>query len=315
MTAQAATLTDQGPSVPVVLNQPALPCYDYLHELMRSYQVKDLVNVSADAFRARIAEMQGRHDAAGEGFVDPDVQERWAVEFHWGHHHDFGDFTLAGRMGKHHMSMLAVFIDELQALPLSLKGMRVLDIGCWTGGTSLLLAAMGATVVAVEEVKKYAACVKYLGHAFNVDRLRVVAQSLYDCTTDEFQNAFDVVLCAGVLHHLSDPKLALRILFNCLKDGGTCLLETTAFDAEQLVDLLDQPPEKLSPNSPRSSGWNAMAFTPHRFQALLRDVGFEVAMPCKAIQHKTPEARLFSVARRVRHVDLRRAGLSVSDIR
>ncbi len=313
--ASAPTLLDQCQPAAVVLNQPALPCYAHLHELMRRYQVEDLVNESAAKFAARIEGMQRQRDSAGEGFVDPNVQERSAVDFHWGHHHDFGDFVVQGRMGKHHMSMLAVFIDELKALPLSLQGMRVLDIGCWTGGTSLLLAAMGATVVAVEEVKKYAECVTYLKHAFNAERVSVESKSLYDCTSAEFQDSFDIVLCAGVLHHLSDPKLALRILFNCLKDGGTCLLETVAVDSGQLVDLVTKSPKELDPNSPQSSGWNAMLFTPQKLEDLLGDVGFRVDQPCKPIQHKTPDARLFSVAKRVGHVDMRRAGLSVADIR
>lgn len=297
------------------LDQPALPCYAHLHELMRRYQVKDLANETADSFSTRIDHMVGRRNAYMEGFVDPSRQDRWAVEFQWGHYHDFGDFVLQGRMGKHHMSMLAVFIDELNALPLSLEGMRVLDIGCWTGGTSLLLAAMGAEVVAVEEIRKYAECVDYLRHAFEIDRLTVEASSLYECKTPGFHDTFDIVLCAGVLHHLSDPKLALRILFNCLKDGGTCLLETTATPPESLIDTCMRSPKELDANSPDSSGWNAMLFTPKKFEALLGDVGFDMVQPSQPIRHKTPDARLFSVARRTRHVDMRRSGLSAPRIR
>lgn len=297
------------------LSQPSLPSYPHLHDLMRRYQVKDLRGVTPEEFNARIREFLAQRGDATQAFVDPDRQESTYVQFHWGHQHDFGDFALDGRMGKHHMSMIAVFIDVMQAMPLSLEGLRVLDIGCWTGGTSLLMCAMGARVVAVEEVPMYAECVKYHKLAFGIDRLEVKGVSLFDCTTAEFQDAFDIVLCAGVLHHQSDPKLALRILFNCLKNGGTALFETTATLPESLPEICAGSTRDADPEGPPASGWNAMLFTPRNFAAMLKSVGYEVDQPGRIIRHKTPLGRLFTVARRERHVDFCRSGLSVREIR
>ena len=70
----------------------------------------------------------------------------------------------------------------------------------------------------VEEVKKYAEMVRYLKRAFGLVNLEVLHSSLFDCTTGEFQDV-----------------LALRITFNCLKDGGKCLLETYALDSTESV--------------------------------------------------------------------------------
>ena len=61
--------------------------------------------------------------------------------------------------------IIADFIDQFD-FPEKLGGMRVLDIGAWTGGISLLLAAMGAKVVALEEVVKYSNTVNYLAYVW-----------------------------------------------------------------------------------------------------------------------------------------------------
>lgn len=295
--------------------ETSLPVYPHLHDLMSGYQLKDLVNVSPEAFKKRIHGFLNLRDYAMEGFEDPTKQEPLSVDFHWGHHHDFGEFAVPGRMCKHHMSMIAVFVDELQVLPRSLEGLRVLDVGCYTGGASLLLCAMGAEVIAIEETRKYAECLDYLRYAFNVEKLEVRHLSLYDCTSPELQDWFDIVLCAGVLHHLSDPKLALRIMFNLLKDGGKCLLETKATAREHLMEFCSAWSKRERGNGHDPAGWNSLLFTPEQLAGMMTDVGYEVIQPCRVIKYKTPEGRLFAVGRRNSHVDMRRAGLSVRRIR
>jgi 2-polyprenyl-3-methyl-5-hydroxy-6-metoxy-1,4-benzoquinol methylase len=297
-------------SGPVYLE--SMPCYPVLHDLMRSYQLKDLRDVSPGAFRERLNWFMGIKDFAMEGFTDPDRQSPVVVDFHWGHWHDFGEFVLDGRMGKHHMSMPAVFIDYFQSLPMDLRGKRVLDIGCWTGGTSLLLCAMGAEVVAVEEVRKYAECVGYLREAFGLERLRVERRSFYDCLGPEYQDRFDYVLMAGVLHHLSDPKLALRIAFNSLRDGGCCLLETMVAEEEKIMRCFRSDVAPVDGGLPR---WNGLLFLPEIFIQVLEEVGYEVVGGPAEILFKTPEPRLYTVAKRVRHRDMFRNGLSVRGIR
>ncbi len=286
-----------------------LPSYPYLHELMRRFQVKDLVNVDAESFMRTLDEFEQLDDHEMEGFAEPHKQHPIYVKFHWGHRHNFGEFSKPGRMGNHHLMVMATFIDELKVIGQSLAGKRVLDIGCWTGGTSLLLSAMGAEVVAVEEVKKYAECTRYLAHAFDVKSIEVRHMSLYECVTDEFQDAFDLVLFPGVLHHLSDPKLALRITFNCLKDGGSCLIETLSFDhdativARRGLDLASEPASE-------PWGWNWLLFTPATLMHTMEGVGYAISHRCTVV-----DGRTFVAGRRDRHTDLWRAGLSVRTVR
>jgi hypothetical protein len=76
-----------------------------------------------------------------------------------------------GKLGDRHISFMSILIDWFPVLTQSLDGRTVLDIGCWSEGTTLLLRAIGADVVGVEEVKKYIDCLNYMKHAFALDRI------------------------------------------------------------------------------------------------------------------------------------------------
>lgn len=267
------------------------------------------------AFEARIRAFLATTDPEVEGFRDPSRQRDLSVKFHWGHDHDFGAFAVAGRMGDRHLTLLARFADGLGALPppgpSSLAGMRVLDVGCWTGGTSLLLAAMGAHVVAIEEVRKYVACLEYLREAFGVANLEPRAMSLFDCTGPEFSDAFDLVLFAGVLYHVTDPVLALRLTFDALRDGGRCLVETAVTPVPGPF-LGYQGPRRVAGDGRdlSRSGWNWFLPSPSALRRMMLDVGYT------GVRSKVAAGRrAFAVGRRDRHVDMLRAGLSARDVR
>jgi 2-polyprenyl-3-methyl-5-hydroxy-6-metoxy-1,4-benzoquinol methylase len=285
---------------------------EYLRRLMALYRTDHLVNVDRVSFRRQIEAFLAWDDAASEGYLDPALQRDLSVKFHWGHNHDFGEFALAGRMRDRHVWVLSVFMDELQALPRDLHGTRVLDIGCWTGGTSLLLAAMGAEVNAIEEVRKYVAAVRYLKHAFDIRRLEVRHQSLYDLTAPDVQDVFDFALFAGVIYHVTDPVLALRHVFNSLRDGGVCLLETMGCSSDQTI-LEYHGPSTITGGTAEDRnrrGWNWFVPSASAVSRMMQDVGFtDVALG------PIVNGRIFAVGRRAGHVDMLRAGLSVRDVR
>ncbi len=284
----------------------------FLESKMQNYQTRFLVGVTPPEFRQHIETLLTVKDGSMEGFVDSSMQRDLSVKFHWGHNHDFGDFEVQGRMGTRHIDLLAAFIDQFRALPADLTGKRILDIGCWTGGTSLLLCALGAEVLAIEEVKKYSEAVAYLKQSFGLSRLEVRHTSLFDCTTPEFQDAFDFVLFAGVIYHVTDPVLALRITFNCLRDGGRCLVETYAHDSK--LRLLEyQGPAVLGPGSEQQlnrGGWNWFVPSPGALSQMMEDVGFQDVVASQVVN-----SRAFAVGTRRRHIDFMRAGLSARHTR
>lgn len=306
-------------------SQPPLPDYRvlthwgredtvaYLQDLMRRYRTDHLVDVEPADFKARIDAFIALNDADMEGYQDPDKQRDLSINFRWGHNHDFGTFQLKGLMGLHHFELIALFMDEFNALPRDLTGKRVLDIGCWTGGTSLLLAAMGAEVVAIDEVKKYIDALTYMKEAFQIDNLHPRYLSLYDLDDPAYHDQFDYVLYAGVIYHVTDPVLSLRIVFNTLKDGGLCLLESHIVESNEQI-LSYQGPQRTFGGSIEDRtrrGWNWFFPSPPTLAQMMVDVGFE----SQGIAATPARNRAYLVGKRHQHVDLLRAGLSRPTIR
>ena len=130
--------------------------------------------------------------------------------------------------------------------------------------------------------------------------------SLYECILPEFQDSFDFVLFAGVLYHVSDPIIALRILFNCLKDGGKILLETAAINSNETI-LSYQGPTIVFGGSKKDlsrSGWNWFVPSPITLRKMMSDVGFV------NIKTKLNGSRCFAIGERKQYVDMMRSGLS-----
>jgi hypothetical protein len=137
--------------------QPPLPSYPSLDHLMRSFTVEHLVNEGADAWEAHIHQMLQSRDADLDGCPDASRQPDLNIRFGRGHSDAFSSSALGGQIGHRdrHQRLPALSIDEFAALPRSLAGMRVLDIGVMTYGTSLLSHAMGANVIVLKEVRKH----------------------------------------------------------------------------------------------------------------------------------------------------------------
>jgi 2-polyprenyl-3-methyl-5-hydroxy-6-metoxy-1,4-benzoquinol methylase len=249
-------------------------------------------------------------NAAMEWYQSSDQQRGRSVRFEWSEDHDFGDFEVKGMSQNRSTWLISMFMDKLPVLPRDLTGKRVLDIGCWTGGTSLILAQMGASVVAIEEVKKYVDCLEYLCESFGVSNLEPRNLSLYDLTGDEFQDAFDIVLFGGVLYHLSDPVLGARITFDTLRDHGTCLLETAVARSK---DRILEYAGKDEPG--RGTGANWFFPAPNVVHAIMDEVGYRNIRSVLCPQTVGPHDRMVAVGTKVGQVDMLRAGLSVHSIR
>ncbi len=187
-----------------------------------NFRYENVVEDYKGTFEPDIKGLIGQIDPTIEGFKDYEKQRDLSVRFMWGHHHDFGTFALNGPMGNRHVEIIADFMDKF-GLPHDLSGKKILDVGVWTGGTSLILSALGAQVTALEEVVKYSNTVNYLASAFGLSGLECKPISLYELAVNDI---YDYVMYLGVIYHVTDPVLSLRILFNSLKDSGRIFIET-----------------------------------------------------------------------------------------
>jgi tRNA (mo5U34)-methyltransferase len=217
-------------------------------------------------------------------------------------------------MGDRHINLLANFITLFPATLDDFTNKEVFDIGCWTGGTTLLLASLGSRVFAIEEVKKYSEMVAFLSKSYGIDdRISVRKLSIYDCNSEEFYNRFDLVYFPGVIYHLSDPLLALRILFNSLKTGGTILVESAGINREEPFCRFDGSliytygtKERLN-----RGGWNWFLPSPSALCRMMREAGFD---EIETLWHDGTR-RVYGYGRKLSQIGICKAGLSVPKIK
>lgn len=304
------TLSDD---IQILTAPESLPSYQQIADLMKQFTVDNLVATDPSTFKEKIDHYLGLDDSDMEGYTGESYQRDLSVKFHWGHNHDFGSFQLKGRMKNRHIEILTLFCDQFGVPLESFRGLRILDIGAWTGGFSLLLSALGAKVTALEEVKKYTDVLEFLRDSFGLEDFHVYNMSLFELDNEKFYDQFDVVLYSGVLYHVTDPILSLRILFNVLRDNGICLTESLTIAKNE--PILEYSGAQMfssgeQPNKNRQ-GWNWLIPSPTTVKSMLYDVGFSDV----EIGIRMDKKRVLAVARRIKHVDMLRAGLARPNIR
>ena len=254
----------------------------------------------------------GTIDLFQEGYVSQQHQRDLSIKFHWGHNHTFNEsLSVNGRMADRHVNLMAQFMVRYGLSDDFFNGKDVLDVGCWTGGTTLLLKALGANrVVALEEVVKYQKAAQTLV----VD---IYAQENTNCAGGNlysFEDAqkFDVIYFPGVIYHLSDPVLALRRLFNAARDGAVILVETMGLD--QSGPVCEFHGNRVYSNGTieelNRGGWNWFVPAPECLSRWMLEAGFVENNSFYSDVSK----RVFSFGKRVSHQDITRAGLSVPEI-
>ena len=222
--------------------------------------------------------------ASPKGYWHEETDKGFTEFFTWGHDQDFGyGRKRAGAMGKRHLEIIAESI-EYGYLPKELSGKKVLNVGCWTGGDVLALAGMGARVTGLEEHPNSAAAAQKLCELLEVDA-EIINRSLYD-ETPEWRGRFDLVYISGVIYHVTDPLLALRICFAYLKPGGRIVVETKASKLEGAYCEYSGTLEK---------GWNWYSPTLETMGRWLVDVGFSRT---KVTLHMRPVGRLLAGAQK-----------------
>jgi 2-polyprenyl-3-methyl-5-hydroxy-6-metoxy-1,4-benzoquinol methylase len=294
-----------------------------LRQRFARYRTEHLRATTAEAFRRHLEAQLGVIDHDIEGYTPAELERQrdLSVRFLWGHDHDFGEFSLEGRMKCRHLEVLARFCTLFDMSLDDFVGRHVFDIGCWTGGTTLALASLGAKVTAIEEVRKYAHMAQFLSESFGLaDRVSVSPISIYDCNRKEWHDAFDLVYCPGVIYHLSDPVLALRILFNSLKPGGIILVESAGIDRAEPACLFAGSRSHSGGAAVELTrgGWNWFLPSASALKSMMQEAGFDsirsVALR-QGVWDFAPGRRLYACGIKTRQVGICKAGLSVPGIR
>ncbi len=160
-----------------------------------------------------------------------------------------------------------------------LRGKRLLDVGARDGFFSLKAIDAGADVVAVDVERA-----DIMGFALTMElngrKPEFVQASLYDLPARRL-GSFEIIFCLGVLYHIPDPHLAIRILRALIAAGGKLYLESTnlagmvASDGTVAIpEHLYHLPLALFSRRNTTSFWD---MTPACMRRILEDNSFRIA--------------------------------------
>jgi SAM-dependent methyltransferase len=124
---------------------------------------------------------------------------------------------------------IASQIDSLGFWPEDLTGLRVADVGCFSGGLTLIIAGRGAEhTFAVDEIPEHIEQCRLVMEAFRVKSVEPIEAGLYRLPGLIEPGTLDLILLSGVLYHLSDMLCGMIRLQELLKPSGVLIVETNA---------------------------------------------------------------------------------------
>lgn len=132
----------------------------------------------------------------------------------------------------------------------SLRGKRVLDVGCRDGLFCFLAERLGASEVVGIDNDLSVAATEFLIPHFK-SQVKMVELNAYDLSPDKL-GTFDVVIFAGVLYHLRYPFWALRQIRSVMRDDALLIIETGVVDSWNRHPVLHCPTGGASPYEPTS---------------------------------------------------------------
>jgi 2-polyprenyl-3-methyl-5-hydroxy-6-metoxy-1,4-benzoquinol methylase/uncharacterized protein YbaR (Trm112 family) len=98
----------------------------------------------------------------------------------------------------------------------------VLDLGCGTGQLSLFLASADRTVVGADLARPSLELARQAGNRYGLDGVYFLETDLR--APGLRREAFDVVICTGVLHHTPDPRASFASLARLVRPGGVLVV-------------------------------------------------------------------------------------------
>jgi len=102
----------------------------------------------------------------------------------------------------------------------SITSPDILIAGCGTGVHSIGAAShyKNSNVIAIDLSLRSLAYAKRKTQEFGLNNIRYMQADILDL--EKLDKQFDIIECAGVLHHMKDPMAGWQVLRNCLKPGG-----------------------------------------------------------------------------------------------
>jgi tRNA (mo5U34)-methyltransferase len=151
-------------------------------------------------------------------------------EINWFHSIDLGNGVVTN--GHKPVDLLEEEFSRLGLSAETLRGKRVLDVGCNDGFTSLRCEALGGEVTAIDGI--YRDGLKYVRRHLR-PRFRFYAIDLMSPSFTEL-GRFDVILYLGILYHTMYPFEQLVRLATASAPSATLFLESEYYDLPGFED-------------------------------------------------------------------------------
>lgn len=155
---------------------------------------------------------------------------------------------------------LTLVLHNVPAIPKRVQNGKVLDVGCGTGDTLIMLKRLGWDVYGMDMDKRAVMIAKKRG----VTHVRV---GTYEDISRYPDNFFDAIRLYHVIEHLNDPKKCLRLLYKKLKKGGEVIVGTP--NAASIVARVFRA-YWYNLDSPR----HVMVFRPSNLSRCIQEAGF-----------------------------------------
>lgn len=115
--------------------------------------------------------------------------------------------------------LIATVIKNVPAIPSYVKGGKILDVGCGTGDTLVLLKKLGWDTYGIDMDKNALS----IGRKRGLNNLKL---GTYKDLAKYPDNYFDAIRLYHVIEHLDDPALCLRLIRKKLKKKGELIMGT-----------------------------------------------------------------------------------------
>ena len=104
------------------------------------------------------------------------------------------------------------------------KDMKVLEIGCGTGTTSLIHAPYVTKITSTDFSSKMIEIANEKAKSQNISNIEFKQESVEDM--DYPENEFDIIMAHSILHLVENKKAAIDKIFKALKPGGHFVTST-----------------------------------------------------------------------------------------
>lgn len=132
--------------------------------------------------------------------------------------YDRGDRRMADARGVLAKNFARQVIETIRPfLPVPARELRVLDIGCGYGGTTIELARACRHIVGIEPSSTLLDFALKLKISSNLKNIEFRNQDIYELTD---KSCYDLAVLDNVFEHLPDQPLALQKICECLKPRG-----------------------------------------------------------------------------------------------